>query len=197
MALHKDKIVGAALDLLDRHGLEGLTMRQLAGALGVQAPSLYWHYADKPALLDDLANALLDGGARTAHPPADVREALRRLAGELRDALGARRDGALVYAGASPVGDNRRRLAEAMTNPLRDAGFDPDTVRAATSALLNFALGFVIAEQSAQPVEPDRDTQFSLGVELTIRGLGAPPVVQDDQVDDLVNALRKARRSGF
>jgi len=148
MALDRKMIVDAALDLLDQHGLDGLSMRRLAASLGVRAPSLYWHYADKPALLDDLANALLDNVARGRSRTADFRAVLRRSAGELRQALGARRDGARVYAGALAVGDNALRLIDAMIGPLLAAGFDERNAIRASSALLYFVLGFVIEEQA-------------------------------------------------
>ena len=43
-------VVTTALALADRHGLEALTMRGLATGLGVEAMSLYHHFASKDAL---------------------------------------------------------------------------------------------------------------------------------------------------
>ena len=50
--LDRDRIVEAALGLMDEHGVDWLTMRRLADALGVSAPTLYWHLPDKDALHD-------------------------------------------------------------------------------------------------------------------------------------------------
>src|SRR5437879_13799155 len=55
----REHIVGAALDLLDEAGLEGLTMRALAERMGVRAASLYWHIRDKEQLLGLLAEAIV------------------------------------------------------------------------------------------------------------------------------------------
>ena len=61
-----DQIVAAARDLLEREGPDGLTMRRLAGRLGMQAPSLYKHVADKDELeVLLIAWALRDQGAAT------------------------------------------------------------------------------------------------------------------------------------
>ena len=49
--LTKAKIVAAAMALLNDEGLDGVSLRKLAGRLGVRAPSLYWHFPDKDALL--------------------------------------------------------------------------------------------------------------------------------------------------
>ena len=58
VGVKQELIVRAALTLLDEVGLEGLTMRRLATALKIQAPSLYWHFPNKQALLDGMADAI-------------------------------------------------------------------------------------------------------------------------------------------
>ena len=50
--LTRDRIVEAALDVMDGEGLEALSMRRLAREVGVEAMSLYHHVADKDDLLD-------------------------------------------------------------------------------------------------------------------------------------------------
>jgi AcrR family transcriptional regulator len=50
--LTKDRIVTAALRLMDAEGLEAVTMRRVAREVGVEAMSLYHHVADKDDLLD-------------------------------------------------------------------------------------------------------------------------------------------------
>jgi AcrR family transcriptional regulator len=44
------EIVGAALELLEEEGADGLSMRRLADRLGIRAPSIYKHLPDKQAL---------------------------------------------------------------------------------------------------------------------------------------------------
>ena len=60
MTLSRDAIARAALDLLADSGLDGLTMRVVAGELGVRAPTLYWHVKNKAALVTELAEAILE-----------------------------------------------------------------------------------------------------------------------------------------
>lgn len=52
--LTRDEILKEAMDLLDAEGLEGLSMRKLATRLRVQAPTLYYHFPDKSALLNEV-----------------------------------------------------------------------------------------------------------------------------------------------
>lgn len=51
-ALSRDRIVAAALDLVDEEGLEGLTMRALGRKLGVEAMALYHYFPSKDALIE-------------------------------------------------------------------------------------------------------------------------------------------------
>jgi hypothetical protein len=53
-ALSRDDIVDAAFRVLDRHGLDGLSMRRVAEELDVGAASLYWHVANKNQLINIL-----------------------------------------------------------------------------------------------------------------------------------------------
>lgn len=57
--IDKQEVLEKALELIDRHGIEGLSMRALAGALGVNPASLYHHFADKGAILDGAARLAL------------------------------------------------------------------------------------------------------------------------------------------
>jgi len=57
--LTRDKILDAALAILDRDGLEALSMRRLGAAVGVEAMSLYNHVASKDALLDGIHERIL------------------------------------------------------------------------------------------------------------------------------------------
>ncbi len=57
--LSKTRVLEAAMSLADRTGIETLTMRNLAQELGVEAMSLYYHVANKEALLDGLVDSLL------------------------------------------------------------------------------------------------------------------------------------------
>jgi AcrR family transcriptional regulator len=61
-----EQIVTAARELLERDGPEALTMRALAAALGMQAPSLYKHFASKGAVeLAVISDALWETGLVT------------------------------------------------------------------------------------------------------------------------------------
>ncbi|MFD0525466.1 TetR/AcrR family transcriptional regulator [Paractinoplanes durhamensis] len=56
--LSREGIVAAAVELADRDGLAGFSMRRLAQHLGVDAMSLYYHVRDKETLLAAMADAV-------------------------------------------------------------------------------------------------------------------------------------------
>jgi TetR/AcrR family transcriptional regulator, tetracycline repressor protein len=150
MTLDKKAVVATALTLLDDVGYDGLTMRVLAKALNVQAPTLYWHFPSKQDLLDQMADALiapvLAGVNRTA-PPQEV---LRALAKALRAALLSHRDGARVYAGTYVMGDNVFAVADAGLDALLRCGLDESAATDAMFNLIYYVLGFTIEEQGSR-----------------------------------------------
>ena len=52
-------IMRRALDVIDELGLEKLSLAQVAGKLGVQPPSLYYHFKNKSELLQEVARIML------------------------------------------------------------------------------------------------------------------------------------------
>ena len=67
--LSREAILDAAIELLDHHGLDQLSMRRLGAALGVEAMSLYHHLPNKAALLDGIHERIL----LSLDPPAHTR----------------------------------------------------------------------------------------------------------------------------
>src|SRR5262245_8828581 len=53
----REKIVAAALDLFSRQGFAGTSMRQIAGAVGIRAASLYNHFPGKEALFSAIVDS--------------------------------------------------------------------------------------------------------------------------------------------
>lgn len=56
--ISREMILREALSLLKEVGLDGMSLRILAARVGVRAPSLYWYFKDKNALLDALVEDL-------------------------------------------------------------------------------------------------------------------------------------------
>lgn len=146
--LGREQIVDAAFQLLDQSGIEGVSLRKVACQLGIRAPSLYWHFKSKQALIDAMADALIEQVARDVPAGQSWRATLLQIAHEFRSGLKAHRDGARVYAGTYIASENVLRLGEAMIQALAEAGAPIDFAATAAMDLAYYVMGFVIEEQA-------------------------------------------------
>lgn len=222
MPLERAVILQAALQLLDQSGLDGLTMRRLADALGVKAPSIYWHYPGKPALLVDMVEALLAPVATDLPPDLGYREVLRRVATDLRRGLLAHRDGALLLSGRFHTTPDRLRLSEIVLGAMMRKGIPAAVAAAASFSLFNYVLGFVVDEQAlardahgnfnvlrslpvatatqypaataalANFADADRKALFDDGIAILLAGLERSSK-EDEQVERLVAVFKSLR----
>jgi AcrR family transcriptional regulator len=144
--LSRDRVVDAALVLLDAEGLDALTMPSLAKHLGVGTMSLYRHVADKDDLVNAVAEHVLSDVAVPAGDPDDWEG---RVIGYLR----ALREAARAHPALSRILAERGLTVgpvfdqlEAVHAILRAAGFSElDAVRTFYS-LLTYVFGFVVWE---------------------------------------------------
>jgi TetR/AcrR family tetracycline transcriptional repressor len=161
MGLDRRVVVRAALRLLDEVGLEGLTVRRLAGALGVKAPALYWHFKNKQELLDEMATTMLRD--LLEEPESFGRtwaEWVAGSAGALRRMLLGHRDGAKVFSGTYITDDALLGTQELPLRKLTGAGFSlRDAVRG-YATVYSYTIGFVIEEQAVQPRPGERDERY-------------------------------------
>ena len=166
MLLRKNDVVAGALKLLDAEGLDGLTMRKVAAVLGVQAGALYRHYDNKKALLDAMAEKLVEG-VGTPAPTGPWDRQLEILAGRLRRCLLSHRDGARVVAGTFVAESNTLASGKAFLDALGSAGVPPERAGWITFALKYYVFGHTIEEQAqlelAQAGQWPRDVTVEAG----------------------------------
>lgn len=140
----------AALTVIDRDGIAGVSMRSVSRLLGVDAKSLYHHVADKDDLLDAVAEHLL-GQLVAPEPTGNVRTDLLALAYEFRRVTLAHPEAASLVltrqlstlAGLAPI--------EAVLAVLRQAGANPEQAVRLTRMLVAALIGMLLREVSASP----------------------------------------------
>jgi AcrR family transcriptional regulator len=123
--LSRDRISAAALGIIDRDGLPGLSMRRLAGELGVQAPSLYSHFPTKDALLDVVCDAIMTSVDVSDFATKDWQTGVRTWARSYRAALAAHPNIVPFLAGGPARRDSALRVADAVHGGLVRAGWPP------------------------------------------------------------------------
>lgn len=195
--LNRDLIRDTALDLLDEHGLGALSMRLLATSLGVQAASLYSHFATKDAVLDAVANVLVDEVDTTGFRHG-WREGIRTWAHSYRAVLAAHPHAVPLIASGTQRRERFLAMANAVHGGLVGAGWPPRRATEISGAVkylvigaasTPFASGFADDVQvyldryphltqahrlRADASRIDRDS-FELGLECLIRGLEPGP----------------------
>jgi AcrR family transcriptional regulator len=165
MKVNREMIVRAALHLLDEIGLEALTLRKLASALGIQAPTLYWHFKSKDALIDEMATLVLIEGVVDlvlTRGEDGWEERIARFGHGLRKTLLRYRDGGRMVAGTRLTNTTFQQTAEQVGSQLVAAGFSPRQAIVLMSAVYTFTVSFVIEEQAVFPVPGQRSPAYDI-----------------------------------
>lgn len=149
MRLSREQVLSTALDLLDEVGLEHLTMRRLATALGVQNGATYWHFRSKQALLEAMADILLADLTAGLGAEPSWAERITELARRLRRALLSRRDGARLFSAAFSPLPNALAYGEAMIAAISESGLSSRDASWAADTLTYYVVGHTIEEQLA------------------------------------------------
>ncbi|NSC21574.1 TetR/AcrR family transcriptional regulator [Streptomyces albus subsp. chlorinus] len=99
-------IIDGALAVLDREGLEVLSMRKVAAEVGVAVSALYAHVRDKDELLQVMYEHVYTRFSVPDPDPDNWQEQVRELARQLRRLLLSHRDMARISMGRFPAGPN-------------------------------------------------------------------------------------------
>jgi AcrR family transcriptional regulator len=144
-SLSKQRVVTEAIKLADRDGVDGLSMRRLAGELGAGAMSLYHYVANKEELLDAMVDVVFDEIALPA-ADGDWKAAMRATAVSSREVLGRHPWAISLMESRTNPGPANLRHREAFTACLRTAGFSVAMATHANWLLNSYVYGFVLQE---------------------------------------------------
>lgn len=145
-ALSRERIVEAAVDLLDAAGEGGLTFRALTERLATGPGAVYWHVANKDELLAAategvVTTALTEAAAPPEDSPRDgVRAVALGLSGAVEEHPWLATQLALQLA-RNPWGTVTARIFESLGRRVRALGLPESGWFTATSALLHYILG--------------------------------------------------------
>ena len=138
--LSREAVVDAAQAVVDREGVDGLTMRAVGAEVGAPAMSLYRHVGSK----DELLVLLLDRAAqqvRNPQLPGEPRERLAVLCRLLHDELAVRPWAVRVLAGGNLIGPSVLWLIEEITASFRSCGLDARSAYRAYRVVWRFIVG--------------------------------------------------------
>jgi len=195
--LTRERVLRAALAIVDREGLAAISMRRVGEELGVEAMSLYNHVANKAAMLDGIFELVL-AELEPAKPATSFELGLRERALALRAVLRAHPRALTLFASRPAVTPGSLAHVESVLDCLLDAGFGADDALSALHALVAYVVGHSLASYAEQGPDElaavayeeldrkrfprvravarrlhlrDREREFEFGLELLLAGL--------------------------
>ena len=150
-SLTSREVARAALAMVERDGLDSLSMRRLADHLGVQAASLYWHVQSKDHLLDLMAGELFSTLQLPLPAPAPGggwRRGLRDLSAAYYRFLLSHRDAGRIVAGRFVLIGHLARHLEPFAGLLRRGGCADTDIAYGLYAIVIYIQAFVLQQQT-------------------------------------------------
>jgi AcrR family transcriptional regulator len=196
--LTREAIVAAAVAVADGDGLDAVSIRRVAGDLGVRPMSLYTHIASKEDLLDLMVNEVIAEALVPEPLPADWRAAVREIAVRSHDAFVAHPWTLQAFSQRPRVGPNTLRHGEQSIAAVAGLGLDPSTAATLLAVVDDYALGHAmraiftpheaklraLVDETLRKVDASdfphltaahgavpRDDSFELGLEALLDGL--------------------------
>ncbi|WP_435155806.1 TetR/AcrR family transcriptional regulator [Amycolatopsis sacchari] len=170
-----ERIVDAALHVVETQGYDALTIRAITAELGVSPSSLYKHVVNK-ADIDDLIIGRLCSELVLPEPDPDRwRDQLRQVYGQMRDQY-------LRYPGISraalaavPTNLETLRVSEAILAILLAGGIPPQTAAWAMDSLSLYVAAYALELSLVRVRQTDPDDEWVLSRGELLRRLGSLP----------------------
>jgi TetR/AcrR family transcriptional regulator, tetracycline repressor protein len=194
-ALSRDRVLQAALDLVDHEGVEALTMRRLGRALGVEAMSLYGYVASKDDLIEGVVELVFREMPRIEPArPEPWQQRVRRHAAAYRAVLLDHPKAVRLVAGRPLVTEGTAGFVDAALAELCSLGLDVHTADRVLGVIASFTLGHVSEQVGAgrataspgdvldlrrfptlaelgKMAPGDYDAEFELGLDFIVAGI--------------------------
>ncbi len=137
-------ILRTSLNLIDRDGLAGLTVRKLAEQLGVSAMAIYRHYKSKAEIESELVDLVVGDYDVTNHNETDWREWLYTTYVGMRSALCAHPGVMPLLDNASYQGGKALAVMDRILLELNKAGLSPEQAAQLFHMLMAHMIGSVV-----------------------------------------------------
>ena len=161
LPLSRERVLRAALELADEHGIDALTMRSLGRELGVEAMSLYNHVANKEAVLDGLVEVVMGEVLEAVDDvrlssPAEWKPVTRRRILAAREVMLRHRWAPKVLESRTEIPAVLMRYLDGLLGLMLQGEFSADLAHHAMHAFGSRGLGFtqeLFEEDTEMPAE--------------------------------------------
>ena len=145
--LSRERVLRGAVALADAGGVSSLTMRSLAQHLGVKPMALYYHVANKSAIIDGIVD-LVFSEIELPSSDDDWRTGMERRARSARQVLRRHPWAIDLLQSRTAPGPATLRHHDAIIGGLRRAGFSVAMTAHAYALLDSYISGFALSEAS-------------------------------------------------
>jgi AcrR family transcriptional regulator len=157
MQLTRERIITAAVDLIEREGVDAVSMRRIAAELGSGVMSLYNHVPSKAVLLDGVAERVLSGIDFTTEPGASWQDQVRNQARAFRHIARAYPRCTMVVVSRPANSPTALAPIEHALATLRGAGFGAEDAVRVVRVFIAYIVGALLREVGVSPgLEPQR-----------------------------------------
>jgi AcrR family transcriptional regulator len=194
--LRPDEVVRTALELMDRHGVEWLSMRKLAAEFDVSAQALYWHFPNHDAVCRAVVE--LAAGELTAAPLGDgpPEDRLEQYLVHLRQHW--RAHPSVISLGQRYPPTAGGEVTEQGVALLEELGFAPDVAFERHRALIWVVLGFVYVEHGVTTSVHHTPVDAAAGrYDVAVAGSGSAEVPRPLDTDRLFAEVVRMALAGL
>lgn len=171
MQLTRERIISAAMDLIEREGVDAVSMRRIAAQLDSGVMSLYNHVPSKAALLEGVAERVMAGIDFSVDPDMSWEDQVRTQARAFREALREYPRCAMVTVSRPATSAAELRPMEHALTLLRNAGFGEDDAVRVVRMFIGYIIGSLLREVG---VAPGLVPQRPLGHDQSVLGADRP-----------------------
>jgi AcrR family transcriptional regulator len=195
--LSRERVLRAALDLVDMEGVEALTMRRLGRELGIEAMSLYGYVRSKQDLIEGVVEQVFRQMPLIVPGPGTWQDRVRRHAAAYRQVLLDHPNAVRLVAGRPVITEGTAAFVESALAELTSMGLELELADRVLGVIASFTLGLV-SEQAGNAgrgeatvplrdaISPERfpfvsqldqmkpvdyDHEFELGLDFIVAGL--------------------------
>jgi AcrR family transcriptional regulator len=143
--LTRERVLRAAITIVDKSGLESLSMRKVGEAVGVEAMSLYRHVTNRDDILDGIVD-LVVSEIEVPGKGAEWKIAMRQRAISAHHVLLRHPWAAALIESRANITAARLRYADTILGIMRQAGFSIAIAYRAFLALDSYIYGFTLQE---------------------------------------------------
>lgn len=170
--LTRERIVSAALSLVDEGGMEALSMRRLAKELGVDPMAIYHHLPNKRALLSALIGEAFSGMRVPEREQTEGwRGRVRAWARAFRE-VSCAHPRLVAHLASYPEAAAEATLesTEELYAAFEAAGMPPREIVGAVGVVVDYLNGFALAEASGAVGQPDEQQEMVAMLDARPRG---------------------------